>query len=751
MAYETEKDLKVSLVLGLKQFERGFKRAVKVTERYAKRITRTIAASTAKLSGGVVKSALKGVVGLVSGTVSKVLGLVTGLIGKVVKLVTGFVGKITGLVGKAVKWGTLAIAGLAAAAVGYAAKVEDAWSKVRTIIDLGGAAEKVKNELRNLAVKTGRSLTEIIEGYYQVVSAGYTRAADAMAFLKATLEGSIAGWTEFPTVVLATSRTMRNFGVAAEHARLVMDMLLKTVDVGQIQLPELAAVIGQVGNFAGAAGARIEEMLAALGILAQTGPPEIVATQLRGFFARLATQDPGAIRRSGGLVGYLQQLKAQGPGGITKLFPDIRAQAAARSLIKMLPQVAEAIGKVRNASGKTAENFAARMDTLLAQWRRTWQAAKAVAESFGAPIVAVLKDWAKDTPAMIMSVHGAFGALGQKVADVMATVREFFSDRVWNWQRVKANAGQSIGLLKDMVVTALEYVKQRTIKVLADLWAVIGEDVKRLTNQIMVSIAATLRRAIAGLYKPTPQEVSALAERLKFSAEDWGPEAAFSYQGALYGVPTGLDWQGRQDMARKMMMEQGTGLTAKEIPIAEALGALANVMQSVGTGAGDLPNAMEWGKQKAKEAGDAAGVAADKLRQLATQTDAVINRLAPQVAAAGANGPSWGARLSGWLQSSVAGELARGGSMLKGAMNAGEAQAAMGILNRARGARGAIPGLAGMADRAQQIINDHSSTEVKVPIEVMGLMTPDFVRSVLVPTINRAIAMGWVKIPKREK
>ncbi len=409
---------------------------------------------------GGVKAAAGGALRIVGGAVRTGVGIIKGG----VKLAVGALGAVR----KAATVGAVGFIALTSVAVASAANVEDAWSKVQTIINLGPVAQEVRMELRDLAVETGRAVTEVFEGYYQVISAGFTKPAEAMKFLDATLRGSIAGWTEFPVVVQATSRTMRNFNIDASRTREVMDKLLKTVDVGQIELPQLAAVIGGVANAAASAGASLDEMLAALGIMAQTGPPEIVATQLRGFLLRLATTDPGALQRSGGLVGYLKTLQGMSVPDLKRIFPDRRALLGVSSLIRLLPELEEAIGRVGSAGGKTEENFGRRMDTLKAQAARTWVALTDLAISYGAPIAETIKEHMKALPEGLVEWRAAAASAGAFIAghlDTLLTKLEeigaWFEGRTVSWESLKAGAAGVGAFIQSQAANVFGYLDAR--------------------------------------------------------------------------------------------------------------------------------------------------------------------------------------------------------------------------------------------------------------------------------------------------
>ena len=47
------------------------------------------------------------------------------------------------------------------------------------------------------------------------------------------------------------------------------------------------------------------------------------------------------------------------------------------------------------------------------------------------------------------------------------------------------------------------------------------------------------------------------------------------------------------------------------------------------------------------------------------------------------------------------------------------------------------------------LIGGGDNLQVTIPVTVMGLMSANFVRDILVPELNRAIRLGWVQLPTR--
>lgn len=568
---------------------------------------------------GAAKLAARGVIGVVKGAVSTAVSAVR----MGVKLATGLVRGVLGTLKKV----TLVAGGVTAAATAFgvkvAADVEDAWSKVRTLV--GDRAEALMGELRDLAVRTGKDLTEVIGGYYQVLSAGFSKPREALAFLRATLEGSIAGWTEFPTVVTAVSRTMRNFRLEVDRTREVMDKMLRTVDVGQIQLPELASVIGPLANAAASARASLDEMLASLGILAQTGPVEIVATQLRAFMLTLAQSDPDALQRNGGLVGYLRTLQGMSVPDLAKLFPERRALLGVQSLIRLLPQLEQAIADVGDSAGKTASSFEERTSTLKARWAQTWQAIRDIALSYGKAIAEELGLTLEPLPDLILRLRPAAERAGEAVAGLVGRLRELATGREWSFTNLRAGleevmqvardyagrlqallafqdteGGWHAGPLIEALVAAFEVVAARVQGIFRALWITIGED-----------LTTTLLGAVSGVAR---QISEALMTRQEQAAADWWDERwrlgkLPQWAGGVGGKP--FDQLPRGDRER-VISEWGDWHPVQSAMHQAAMG-LGGIMQDMASGRGRMtPDQQAEAAAEARAEAEARSAAASE-------------------------------------------------------------------------------------------------------------------------------------------
>lgn len=465
--------------------------------------------------GGIASSAVDSVVNVLQGIVvaaGKIAGHVVNILTSAFKRVASFAGRVFG---KVAKWGSVAFAGITAFSVRQAGKVQNAWNKVRTILQLGPReAKEMMAALRDEAIRTGKGTVEVIEGFYQVLSAGFQRPQRALKLLRTSLEASVGGWTQLPTVVKLASRTMRAFQRPVSDVREVMDSLMQTIHTGQIEMPELASLFGRLGNTAAEAKLSLEETLAMLGVIARMEKPQEVVTMLQAALMKLNNQTgqardalqqladrgldlrPQAIEEIG-LGAWLERLeeaKQRFPKLMSKIFPE-RAARGVTNLVKSIDDINAALGSIQNSAGTTRDDFTTMMDSVPKAASQAWVTVKQLARDFGKPTADWLvsirdrlaesgmnMDWFRQKArAAGEAVKEAFQGAWQWVSRI-AEGRELSFEGVVGGIREAASRGASAAWKE---IQALWPTFKSTIATwLDEIWAMIGDDIAALPSMI---------------------------------------------------------------------------------------------------------------------------------------------------------------------------------------------------------------------------------------------------------------------------
>ena len=127
-----------------------------------------------------------------------------------------------------------------------------------------------RDEIRRMSVEFGESTEALAGGLYDILSASID-PAKALQVLAVATKAAKAGLTDTKTAADAITTILNSYGMAAEEAGRVSDVLFKTVRRGKLTFAELAPQIGQVASSAAVAGVSIDELAGLLATLTRNG------------------------------------------------------------------------------------------------------------------------------------------------------------------------------------------------------------------------------------------------------------------------------------------------------------------------------------------------------------------------------------------------------------------------------------------------------------------------------------------------
>lgn len=225
-------------------------------------------------------------------------------------------------------------------------------AEVQTIAGPSSGFGELRDSLREISREFGRPTVEQAEAAYQAFSNQVIQTTEDMGFLADANRLAIATVSETNDAVNILSSVINSYGLAAEDATRISDVLFKGVEEGRFRLSEIANSFGTVSSLARDAGVSFEEITAGLATITKTGTTAAVAmTQLRGIVAKLlkptelmkeafaefgATDGPSAIKAAGGLSELLQKMEKfakQNGTTLVEMFGRIRGGAGALALV----------------------------------------------------------------------------------------------------------------------------------------------------------------------------------------------------------------------------------------------------------------------------------------------------------------------------------------------------------------------------------------------------------------------------------
>ena len=197
------------------------------------------------------------------------------------------------------------VSGAAAAAIGVSTKLAseytDAVAKVGTVADLQSVPlEKLHDDMLQLSTDTGRSAEEIADATYQAISAS-VNTADAVSFVGTASNLAKAGFLETADAVDVLTTIINAYGLKAEDAERLSDILVQTQNDGKTTVNELSQSMGQVIPLASAYGVNIENLAASYAQLTKNG----VATSQAGTYLKSMLNELG--NSSSKVAGILQE------------------------------------------------------------------------------------------------------------------------------------------------------------------------------------------------------------------------------------------------------------------------------------------------------------------------------------------------------------------------------------------------------------------------------------------------------------
>jgi TP901 family phage tail tape measure protein len=353
---------------------------------------------------------------------------------------TSLLGRTTGALGRTMRT-TASYIGLygVAGAIGLAGKAtidfDRGMRNVNSLAQLSeGRFQALSQRVLGLAGKTAQAPKTLASGLYDLVSSGF-KADDAMKVLRASAFAATAGLTDTATSTKAVAAVINAYRLSASDASSVSDVLFQTVNRGVITFEQLANNIGTVLPFASALGVDLSQVGAAISTMTKQGfSGELAITDLKNALvafnkpttamsAALKTLgfDSGqALIKSKGFEGALQALMGTTDGtqaSIAKLFPNIRASAAALALTGKNSKMANAdLAAFKNTHGATAKALSQQSQSISYAWNRIKAAAAAL----------VIEVGSKAAPAIAKFMNGMVSGKGAG-GDFVKTVKSIGS------------------------------------------------------------------------------------------------------------------------------------------------------------------------------------------------------------------------------------------------------------------------------------------------------------------------------------
>lgn len=263
-----------------------------------------------------------------------------------------------------VRFGAVASAAFAGAAV-RAGQFERGVAEIGTLLDgdVRGQMEAMRGELLDMSVQFGQTMGNMTKARYDIVSAGFTDAADSAMVLEAASKLAIAGVSDVASTADLLTTALNGMGLSASDAEAVGDVLFQTVRKGKTTMNDLAASMGPLFATAKTAGIGLEELA---GFMATTTAKGIntreSVTALNNMMLALAAPTGAAKKKLqelgitldngiGPAMTALATVSEDGLDALTELIPNIRALKAAATAAQDVETLEENTQAMADAAG----------------------------------------------------------------------------------------------------------------------------------------------------------------------------------------------------------------------------------------------------------------------------------------------------------------------------------------------------------------------------------------------------------------
>ena len=261
-------------------------------------------------------------------------------------------------------------------------ELDIARKKLSTISDDANGLVKA---LENVGKTNANQATtaQLAGAAYEVQSAGFSKTADTVKILDASLKGSVGGFSNVTTVSKAAISVLNAYGLSADQAAATVDKFTAVQQSGLITVDQYASQISRVAPVAAAAGVSLDQLNGFIATATASGVPvESTFAGLRQALAstikpsadatkeaeRLGIQFGATALRTKGLNGILADVAKSGKATgdtFSKLFGSIEAVAAIQPAINDLGKLEANIRASGESAGLTQKNFDKAKSTLV--------------------------------------------------------------------------------------------------------------------------------------------------------------------------------------------------------------------------------------------------------------------------------------------------------------------------------------------------------------------------------------------------
>lgn len=343
-------------------------------------------------------------------------------------------------VGQMAKRTALVVAAVGGAAVKMAADFDRGIAEIGTLMGglTNGAMQAMKQQLMDVAEQTGQAMDKLTKARYDIVSAGFFDAAESMKVLDVAARTAVATVSDVATSADLLTTALNAYGMSADNAEQVSDVLFVTVQQGKTTMDQLAGVMGRAIPIAAELRVPLETLSGAIATLTARGQStDEAVTALRQTMVQLLkpSEDAVEVIQSLGYESGRAIVEALGFGGALKhmrerakelnidladVFPNVRAMQGAFPLAgDAAAEFADKTEIARNAAGNMNDAFQQMEERVSTQMAKAWQQVRNEMIRLGDAIMPAVSDALKGITTSLQNNQPAIQNFVEKVGQIV--------------------------------------------------------------------------------------------------------------------------------------------------------------------------------------------------------------------------------------------------------------------------------------------------------------------------------------------
>ena len=357
------------------------------------------------------------------------------------------------LIADFVKSASSKMAELVTSSVDIGASFETALAKVSTIADTSKVSVgDLNKQILDTSGSMGVAAADIAEAAYQAISAGQD-TANAVAFAGQASKLAAAGFTSSSSAVDILTTALNAYGLSADQATHVSDVLLTTQNLGKTSVDELSSSMGKVIPLAAAYGVTVENLSSGLAVMTANGIATAEATTYTksmlnelgdagSTVGKILQKQTGKsfaqLNAEGKSLGDVLQILYQSVGGSSTAFAglwsSVEAGTGALSLASGgAEHFNDVLGQMQNSAGATETAYETMTDTF----QHKVETMQTAAQNFGITLYDSLESslsdatqWGTDCLTQLTTALSEGGpeamlaAAGEIISDLAAGIAE---------------------------------------------------------------------------------------------------------------------------------------------------------------------------------------------------------------------------------------------------------------------------------------------------------------------------------------